>query len=191
MALRCFIAITIPGTLKQSLGGVVKRLRETGADIKWVPETNLHLTVKFLGYTEEEKVDEITGALRKKLSPHPPFYIKIGGIGCFPAGRHPRVIWVGLQEYGPLEEIYQGVEGVMTKYGYRPEDRPFSPHLTIGRVRSGKNLAEVLKRLDEFREVSFGELEVKGVALMKSELKPGGAEHSTLAEIPLEGNNGD
>jgi 2'-5' RNA ligase len=191
MALRCFIAVTLPAPLKQSVGKMMKSLRETGADVRWVPEENLHLTLKFLGATGEEQMEGITGALRKKISPHPPFYITIGGVGCFPGGRHPRVIWVGIQEYGPLEDIYRAVEDVMTQFGYPPEDRPFSPHLTIGRVRSGKRLAEALKRLDEFRAVVFDEFEVKGVTLMKSELKPGGAEYSSLAEIPLEGRNVD
>ncbi len=191
MALRCFIAVTLPAPLKQSVGEMMRSLGETGADVKWVPEQNLHLTLKFLGAIGEEKIEEMTGALRKKLSPYRPFYITIGGVGCFPGGRHPRVIWVGIQEYGPLEDIYREVEGVMKQFGYPPEDRPFSPHLTIGRVRSGKRLAEVLKRLDELRAVDIGEFEVKGVTFMKSELKPGGAEYSSLAEIQLEGNNGD
>lgn len=191
MALRCFIAVTLPAPLKQSVGKIMRGLSETGADVKWVPEQNLHLTLKFLGATGEEKIEEMTGALRKKLSPYPPFYITIGGVGSFPGGRHPRVIWVGIQEHWPLEDIYRAVEGVTTRLGYPPEDRPFSPHLTIGRVRSGKRLAEVLKRLDELQAADIGEFEVKGVTLMKSELKPGGAEHSSLAEILLEGNNGD
>jgi 2'-5' RNA ligase len=191
MALRCFIAVTLPALLRQSLGGLTKSLKETGADVKWVAEGNLHITLKFLGATDGEKVDGITAALRKKLSPHPPFYIKIGGVGCFPGGRHPRVIWVGIQDYGPLEGIYSETEAVMAQFGYPSEDRPFSPHLTVGRVRSQTKVAELLKRMEEFRTADFGELEVKGVALMKSELKPGGAEYSSLAEIPLEGNNGD
>ncbi|MDA8242082.1 MAG: RNA 2',3'-cyclic phosphodiesterase [Nitrospiraceae bacterium] len=191
MALRCFIAVALPAAVKQSVGKMIRGLSETGADVKWVPEQNLHLTLKFLGATGEEKIEEMSGALRKKLSPYRPFYITIGGVGSFPGGRHPRVIWVGMQDYAPLEDIYREVEGVMTQLGYPQEDRPFSPHLTIGRVRSGKRLMEVLKRLDELRAVSFDEFEVKGVTLMKSELKPGGAEYSSLAEIPLEGNNGD
>ncbi len=190
MALRCFIAVTLPAPLKQSVGKMMRSLRETGADVKWIPEQNLHITLKFLGATDEEKIEEITGALRKKISPRPAFYITIGGVGSFPGGRHPRVIWVGIQEYGPLEYIYSDVEEAMTKFGYPPEDRPFSPHLTIGRVRSGKRLPEVLKRLDELRAASFDGFEVKGVTLMKSDLKPGGAEYSSLAEIPLEGRNG-
>lgn len=191
MALRCFVAVTLPPAVKQPIEKVVAVLRDSGGDVKWVPGENLHLTMKFLGATDEEKVDGIIAALRGKVSPHPPFYIRISGVGSFPGGRHPRVIWVGIREQGRLEEIYRSVEEAVREFGYPPEGRPFAPHLTVGRVRSGKRLAEVLKRLEEHRAADFAELEVRGVTLMKSELKPGGAEYSSLAEIPLEGKNGD
>ncbi|MFI5295114.1 MAG: RNA 2',3'-cyclic phosphodiesterase [Thermodesulfovibrionales bacterium] len=187
MALRCFIAVTLPGPLKKAVGEVMAKLKESGADIKWVPYENLHLTLKFLGATSEEVVDEIKGALYKKLSRYAAFYIRIGGVGYFPGGRNPRVIWIGIEEQGSLADISRDVEEVMLKFGYPREARPFSPHLTIGRVRSPKRVAEVIKRLDEFRTMAFDEFEVKGVTLMKSELKPGGAEYTGLAEISLEG----
>ena len=191
MALRCFIAVTLPGPLKKAVGEVIRSLRESGADIKWVHDENLHLTLKFLGETEEARLDEIKGALFKKLSHYSPFYIKIGGVGYFPGGRNPRVIWVGIEEPGSLADIYTDVESVMVKFRYQREDRPFSPHLTIGRVRSPKTAGEAIKRLEEFRTVAFDEFVVKAVTLMKSELKPGGAEYSCLAEISLEGKNDD
>lgn len=191
MALRCFIAVALPGPLKRAVGEVILKLKESGADIKWVPHENLHLTLKFLGATGEELIGEIKGALNKKLSHYAPFYIKIGGVGYFPGGRTPRVIWVGIEEPGSLADIYADVENVMVKFGYPREERPFSPHLTIGRVRSPKRVAEVTRRLDEFRTVAFDEFVVREVTLMKSELKPGGAEYSGLAEISLEGKNGD
>ena len=187
MALRCFIAVTLPGPLKRAVGEVIIKLKESGADIKWVPYENLHFTLKFLGATDEELIDEIKGALNKKLSHYAPFYIKIGGVGYFPGGRNPRVIWIGIEEQGSLADVYGDVEEVMLKFGYPREGRPFSPHLTIGRVRSPRRVAEVIKRLEEFRTIAFDGFEVKGVTLMKSELKPGGAEYTGLAEISLEG----
>ncbi len=187
MALRCFIAVGLPGPLKKAVGEVITKLRESGADIKWVSSENLHLTLKFLGSTDEELIEEIRGALSKKLSHYPPFYIKIGGVGYFQGGKNPRVIWIGIEEKGFLADIYRDVEEVMLKFGYPREVRPFSAHLTIGRVRSPRRIAEVIKRLDEFRDIAFDEFEVKAVALMRSELKQGGAEYSGLAEISLEG----
>ncbi len=191
MALRCFIAVGLPEPLKRAVGGVITRLKESGADIKWVPSENLHFTLKFMGPTGEELIGEIKDALSKKISHYAPFYIKIGGVGYFPGGKNPRVIWIGIEEQGFLADIYRDVEQVMVKFGYPQEGRPFSPHLTIGRVRSPRKVAEVIRRLDEFRTMVFDEFEVKAVALMKSELKPGGAEYSALAEISLEGENDD
>lgn len=183
--------MTLPDTLKKAVGEVIRKLREAGADVKWAPEENLHLTLKFLGRTSEEHLDEIKEALYKKLSHYAPFYIKIGGAGHFPQGKPPRIIWVGIEEPGSLADIYTDVESVMVKFGYPREDRLFSPHLTIGRVRSPKRTGEVIKRLNEFRTVAFDEFVVSRIVLMKSELKPGGAEYSGLAEISLEGKNGD
>ncbi|SPQ01438.1 conserved hypothetical protein [Candidatus Sulfobium mesophilum] len=191
MALRCFIAVSLPDSLRNAVGEVIRKLKDTGADIRWVPGENLHLTLKFLGETKEELVNDIKNELSKKLSHYAPFYIKIGGVGYFPGGRNPRVIWVGLEEPGLLEDIYKDVENATTRLGYPSEERPFSPHLTIGRVRSPKRVAEVIRRLQEFHTVTFEEFIVKEVTLMKSELKPGGAEYSGLAEIPLEGKNDD
>ncbi len=191
MALRCFIAVSLPATLRSAIGEVVGKLRGIGADIKWVSDENLHLTLKFLGETDEELVDEIRNALIDKLSHYAPFYIKIGGVGYFPGGRNPRVIWVGIEDPGVLEDIYKDIENAVAKLGYPREKRPFSPHLTIGRVRSPKRVAEVIRRLEEFRAITFDEFVLREVTLMKSELKPGGAEYSGLAEIPLEGKNDD
>jgi len=191
MALRCFIAVSLPAPLKKEIGVLIGRLRESGADIRWVPEENLHFTLKFLGATDEKLISEIKEVLHKKLSPYVPFYIKISGVGYFPGGKNPRVLWIGIEEPGSLADIYREVEEVMVKFGYPREERPFSPHLTIGRVRSPKRMSEALRRLDEFRTVSFEGFEVKAVKLMKSDLKTGGAEYSELAEILLEGKNGD
>lgn len=191
MALRCFIAVTLPEHLKKSIGGIIAKLGESGADVKWVPDENLHLTLKFLGATDEGRIGEIKDRLLKKLSSYSPFYIKISGVGCFPGGGRPRVIWVGIEEPGALKDIFRDIEDVMMKFGYPREGRPFSPHLTIGRARSDKKMAEMLKRLDGYGTVTFGDFEVKGVTLMKSELKQGGAEYSSLAEIPFGGEDDD
>jgi len=191
MDLRCFISIKIPDVLKKSIGNMIDDLRKSGADVKWVSDENIHITLKFLGSTEESLVDRIREALSKKMSPYSSFSITLRGAGYFPPGRHPRVIWIGIEDPGVLVDLWKDIETEMTKFGYPEESRPFSPHLTIGRVRSDKRMMEMLKRLDEFRTAGFGELEIKGITLMKSELKPAGAQHYSLAEIPFGGRNND
>ena len=189
MVIRCFIAIEIPGLLKRSIGDMIENLKKPGADVKWVPPQNIHITLKFLGSTDESLLETIKDSLSKKLSPYSPFYIKISGIGCFPDERRPRVVWVGTHGSGVIGDVQRDIEAEMKKLGFSSEERKFSPHLTIGRVRSQKRIPEMMKRLDEYRSIGFGDMEVKGITLMKSELKPAGAEYHPLAEIPFGGRN--
>jgi 2'-5' RNA ligase len=167
------------------MGGVIDELRKTGADVKWVPPGNVHLTLKFLGSTDEALVPKIRESLMNKLSHYKVFYIKIAGIGCFPSEKRPRVIWIGMEDSEVLSKIQRDIDAEIMHFGFVPENRPFSPHLTIGRVRSPKRVPDLMKRLTEFREVDFGAIEVKNIHVMKSELRQAGAEYSSLAEIPL------
>lgn len=185
MALRCFISVELPSAIKQDVSAVANALRKSDADIKWITPENLHITLKFLGNTEESLVPDIIVLLRKKLSPYPPFYIRITGAGCFPDKRHPKILWAGVEDSDSLQSLQEAIEDAMAGLGYPREKKAFSPHLTLGRVRSQKRINDVLRRLEEFREVSFGAVEITSVSLMKSELKPAGAAYSTLAEIPF------
>lgn len=187
MALRCFIAVHVPDEIRESIGTVIGALASTGADVKWVKPGNIHITLKFLGSTEEGLVERISGAVQKKISSRSPFYIKIAGTGYFPDRKRPRVIWIGISEAGDLGPLQKEIDEVAARFGYAPEERPFSPHLTIGRVRSGKKVKEMMELLERYSGRDFGTVEIKGVSLMKSELKPEGAEHSSLAEILFAG----
>ncbi|TAN42941.1 MAG: RNA 2',3'-cyclic phosphodiesterase [Nitrospirae bacterium] len=183
MDLRCFIAVELPGDLTSRIGAVIDLLSQTGADMKWVKKENLHITLKFLGSTPEASINEIIGALQKKLSHYAPFYIRISGVGSFPPGRHPRVVWIGMDASGQLAAVHKEIDEVMSRYGFKAEERRFSPHLTIGRVRSSRGLTGLITALHEMEPKAFGDVEVRGVALMKSELKPAGPEYERLAEI--------
>lgn len=189
MALRCFIAVGIPGAVKEQLTGVMGRLKKSGADVRWVPIENVHLTLKFLGATEEDIIADITDALYNRLSSYCPFCIRIDGVGCFPDTRRPRVIWAGIVGSRELEGLAEDVDSEMVKLGYAAEDRAFSPHLTMGRVRSRKGIPDMMRILEGLQRVSIGNMEIVKVALMKSELSPAGAVYSSLAEIPFGGRN--
>jgi 2'-5' RNA ligase len=189
MDLRCFIAVEMPGPLKTKIGELIDTLRQTGADVKWVKKENLHITLKFLGNIAESSVDDIKNSLTRKLSHYEPFCIRISGTGTFPPGRFPRVIWIGMDEAEILNHIHKNVDEGMSGFGVKPDDRLFSPHLTVGRVRSNKRMNELLKKIDEMRSEEFGALEISGVSLMKSELKPAGPEYERLAEIKFVGRD--
>ena len=185
MALRCFIAIEIPETIRISIDDSIAVLKKSGAEVKWVACENIHLTVQFLGETEEPLVPKIKEALDKILAPYAPFYIKISTVGCFPDRRRPRVIWVGVEESRPLMDLYKDIANALEGFGYKQEERAFTPHITIGRVKSNKNMRELLTRLDEVGAIRFSDFEVLNITLMKSELKPSGAKYYSLAEIPF------
>jgi len=164
---------------------VITELKKTGADVKWVNAGNIHLTLKFLGNTDASLIPALADALSKKLSLYHAFYITIAGVGCFPSEKRPRVIWVGMKDSEVLANIQKDVDAVLTGFGFAPEVRSFSPHLTIGRVRSLKKIAELMTRIADFRMSDLGRVEVSAVHIMKSELKPAGAEYSSLVRIPL------
>lgn len=185
MTIRCFIAVKLPEGIRRSIADLIAWLRNTGTGVAWVPADNIHLTLKFLGNTDQALIPQIKHGISKKLSLCSPFYIKIVGVGCFPSEKHPKVLWLGLKNTEVLGSISKEIDALVTGYGFPPEDRPYSPHLTIGRVRSQKGNAEMLRRFAEFREADFGELEVRSIHIMKSELKPAGAKYTSLAEIPI------
>jgi len=189
MTLRCFIAIEIPETIRRSIDDSITALKKSGAEVKWVARENIHLTVQFLGETEESLIPKIKEALDKKLSPYSPFYIRICDVGCFPDRKRPRVIWVGVEESRPLMDLYKDIADAMEGFGYNQEEKAFTPHITIGRVKSGRNMRELLMRLDEVRATRFSDFEVMNITLMKSELKPSGAKYYSLAEIPFGGRS--
>ncbi len=185
MTIRCFIAINLPDRVTRSIADLIAELRKTGVDVAWVQAEKIHLTLKFLGNTDDSMIPEIKERISKKLSHYNAFCIKIVGTGCFPSEKRPRVIWIGIERSAFLNSIQKAMDTVFEQLGFAAEDRPFSPHLTVGRVRSQKGITAMLRRFAEFRTTDFGIVEVKGIHIMKSELKPAGAEYTCIAEIPI------
>jgi len=185
MTIRCFISVNLPDDVRRSMADLIAELKKAGPDVSWVPAGNIHLTLKFLGNTNDSLIPMIKERITKKLSHYNAFYIKIVGVGCFPSEKRPRVLWIGIERSDLLNSIQKDMEAEVEELGFAPEDRPFSPHLTFGRVRSQKGIAEMLRRFTEFRTADFGLVEVKSIHIMKSDLKPTGAEHTSIAEIPI------
>jgi 2'-5' RNA ligase len=183
MNLRCFIAIDLSDQIKKELADLIEVLKKSEGDIKWIRPENLHLTLKFLGSTPEELIPKISESLSDIISSYRPFCIKIYGTGTFPGGKNPRVIWVGTEGSETLEILKRDIEKAMSSFGYQEEDNDFRPHLTIGRVRSRKGMIETSNRLGDFEGKDFGTLCVDRIKLMKSELRPKGAEYKCLYEL--------
>lgn len=192
-AIRAFIAIELPEAILAELGNIEARLKPQMPHdtIRWVKADSIHLTLKFLGQVPSDQLGLITSSLRAAVAAHAPFTLEVREAGCFPNIHRPRVVWVGVQENGHrLHALQRAVENAITPLGYPTEIRDFTPHLTLGRLARDVRPADQ-KRIGEAVQAagvdSLGKWEVREVALIKSDLKPSGAEYAVLTHAPLTG----
>ena len=184
--MRCFIAISLPEELKAKISGIQEKLKAAGADVSWTRPEGMHLTLKFFGEIEDKRIPKIEKALDAVVDGIPTFTLSVSGMGTFPDMRRPRVIWIGLKEDGGnLLRLQKGVEEELKKTGFPSEDRRFTPHITLGRIRSNKNTDKLLRLIEEEKVEELGSFDVSEVHLIKSELKPAGAEYTELYSIIL------
>jgi len=190
---RTFIAIELDDELKDKLGRLQDRLRAqlSPHSVRWVHPRGIHLTLKFLGDTPLEKVEEVQAALAQAAVEAGPFAFTVAGLGCFPNTRQPRVVWVGVQELtGSLVRLRDAVEDRVAPLGFPTEGRHFSPHLTLGRVQRRASKSEVRELGEVVAAHTTGvldEMAVTAVSYIKSDLRPSGAVYTTLAEVKLKG----
>jgi len=188
--LRAFIAVEIPPGIHQAIENQTALIRAAldASLVRWVPSENIHLTLKFLGDVSPANVELLEQMLSVEVSHHRTFEMKFGGLGAFPNPKRPRVIWIGIQAPAGLEALQHGIEAATATLGYPDEQRPFSPHLTIGRVKQNINTAgmQQIRTVLEKAEVgSLGISRVSAVHLFKSDLKPTGAVYTRLFSAPL------
>jgi 2'-5' RNA ligase len=153
-----------------------------------MPVENIHLTLKFLGNISLPNVDFLTQILATEADSCSQFDISISGIGSFPNSKRPRVLFIGIQAPAELDALQRGVESACARLGFKSEARPFSPHLTIGRVRQTVTFAEqkrIREILEETKIDSLGTASVNSVHLYNSDLKPTGAVYTKLFSAPL------
>jgi len=180
---RSFVAFDIDSDLvRKKLTDVQALLVKTGADLKVVAPENIHITMRFLGDVRMDSVEKIYEAMKKAL--FVPFDVKIEGVGAFPDVRYPRVVWAGItQGANDLRSISSQLEPHLTALGFAPDPKGFSPHLTIARVRSSRNKAELAKFIVENKNYGFGTVRAACLRLKKSDLTPKGPIYSTLKEV--------
>lgn len=188
--MRVFIAIEFSQQTRDSIDKQTTRLRQTVGDeiVRWVPASNMHLTLKFIGDIASSHVDFLKQMLAREASPHPQFEIQIGGLGSFPNPRMPRILWVGLHAPAGLASLHKSIESGALRLGYEKEERAFSPHLTIGRARQNASPADLTKvraALDSIQLGNIATARVDSVHLFKSDLQPGGAIYTKLFSAPL------
>jgi 2'-5' RNA ligase len=189
-SIRSFIAIELSPDILRRVSRLQERIKADMPPglLRWTRPEGIHLTLKFLGDVQADRLEAIAEALRAACLPHAPFSLSIGGMGVFPNPRRPRVLWIGVDEpAGVLIRLQRDVEQTVAPLGFPTERRRFSPHLTLGRVKRGRRPAE-LEALGQYAErasVRVGEMEVHAVHLMRSDLRPSGAVYTALAEVAL------
>lgn len=184
--LRTFIALDLPPVVQEALGRLERELQTTGAPVTWVKPERIHLTLKFLGDIAPERIPDLQKSLAEVALSASPFRIEPTGCGAFPTLQQMRVIWVGLRVDGSgLNRLQKAVETAMDQLGFKKEERPFKPHLTLGRVRGRQHLRVLQTLLLERQNFSAEAFDVNEVVLYKSELRPEGARYTPLFRIPL------
>ena len=186
--LRLFLALELPQPVRESLEEIQRGLKRSGADVRWVRIPSIHLTVKFLGETASELVEQISEAVRAAAGPCPALRLRPWAAGFFPAPRNPRVVWTGLE--GDLEDLRgltREVETALVPLGFKPEKRGFSPHLTLGRVKSNQNKRDLIEAVLDLGQYQGPEFTAKELILYSSDLRPSGAVYTALERFPLGG----
>jgi 2'-5' RNA ligase len=185
--IRAFIAVPVSDSVRQAIGDYQKTLRRQGIDLRWVPPENLHFTLKFLGDIDPAIVSPLGVRLSELAARTRAFPLEAAGAGAFPNPRQPRVFWIGLRRGSELlVQLAEEVSLIVRDFPTQADNKPFKPHLTIGRSRERE--ARPLHLPDPLLHFAFGECPCDRLLLIQSQLGPGGAKYSTLAEAKLAGN---
>lgn len=187
--IRSFLAIDPPEEVLRGIGAIQSRLRKlVEGDIRWVRPEGIHLTLKFFGDIFAADVANIATVVEKAAERERSFSLAIGGAGAFPDPHRPRVLWLGMN--GDVERflVFQkGLDQALLQIGFPREERPFRPHLTLGRIKTSKGLIGLARALEKGEEYSVGRFIAAGLSLMQSELTPRGAIYTKLKWFPFAG----
>lgn len=184
--MRLFIAIEIPDAVKRAIAQVQDLIKEGGASANWTRPEGIHLTLKFLGETEEAKVASILRALDGAASGTGRLSLSVAGAGGFPNARVPRVLWLGVRgDIDRLSVLQQAIEDAMEGQGFERETRNFSPHVTLARIKIPKQRDNWQQRIAGIADVDLGVFEVAQVSLMQSERRREGAVYTEAGNVKL------
>lgn len=176
---RAFVGVVIDETVRVALSGAVDLLRKCHARMAWVPAENMHISLAFLGNVPRPMLGEISNVLDRAAQGTAPFSVSVSGIGTF----GQRVVWAGVDAPRSLFEIQRRVAEGVRGLGIQVDDRPYRPHVTLGRIKSGAS--DLTGALRKVGSPEFGVTEVRGIALMRSELRAGHALYTLLHAAAL------
>ena len=187
--MRCFIAIDLSEDIKAEIGRQQAAIRAAlaqapsrGHEINWTQPEGIHLTLKFLG--ETDRASQVVEALQG-IGPFEKFSVEVKGFGFFPDARRPRVLWTGIEAPPALADLATRVETAMEKLGFAPEQRAFTPHLTLARFKSPRSQPAIEAFIEQHGELSLGRFEVSEFFLFESKLSPQGAQYRKVARFGM------
>jgi len=188
LMIRTFIALEVSQDVRKRAAALMETLRGSGAKVSWTKPHNLHLTLKFLGDTPEERIAAVGQSVAQAAAEWPPFTLRLLGAGVFPDARRPQTLWVGAEQGSEAAcRLAAAIDERLRQCGFPKEKRAFQPHLTIGRVR-GANTAEkrqLDRLLAEQQHFDCGPTDVREVLVLSSELSPAGPTYEVLHRCPL------
>lgn len=190
--IRLFVAIELPDAVLDALARTMQAIKASGADagLRWVRPEGIHLTLKFLGETDEEDLPGIIAALRDISRQHAPMEVSPGGLGSFGGRRNARVIWVGLRAHsGELARLASAIDNALEPLGFAREARAFNPHLTLARVREDAApdvRAQIHDIVAGMTAADIPAFRATAFSLMESKIQRGGAVYRQVASFPLE-----
>jgi 2'-5' RNA ligase len=187
--IRTFIGLDVGDGIRQSAAALQNQLAATGAAVNWTAPANFHLTLQFLGDVDDRDLAGVCRAVAAGAAGEPPFRLRVSGLGAFPTPRRPKVLWAGVAEGGDeVRRLFAALELPLTALGvYRKEDRPYTPHLTLGRAKdeaAGHALAPLLTK---HRDWDGGRTEVDEVLVYSSELRRDGPDYAVIGRARLAG----
>ena len=179
------MAIEISKTIQDRLTSIQNRLREKIRRASWVKPGNVHLTLKFLGDVHPDHIEIIGGAIEEVAGNHPPFSMRIGGIGAFPNLTRPRVLWAGIKVgVAEITALARYINIELNRCGY-PADKKFNPHLTLARLRSRVNLRPFVDMFRQYDEIDGAAMTVNEIVFVRSQLHPSGSIYTLLNSCSL------
>lgn len=192
MNLRLFVALDPPDPVRRRIGAMQAELRRAAGrhadEVRWVPPENVHLTLQFLGAVPEERLEALRGAIARTAAHSRPLALEVKGAGGFPSARRPRVLWAGLTgEVPALAVLAADLGRELAPLGFPPEDRPLSPHLTLGRAREGRGAPGLGGALAQAGSQDAVLWRADTLVLYRSHLGPSGARYEPLQAFPLGG----
>jgi 2'-5' RNA ligase len=183
-AVRAFVALPCPPGLRAAIARKIGEWKALGAEVAWADAATAHVTLRFLGNAAPEALERLTAALFDVAGAAEPVAARPGATGAFPGWRRARVLWLSVDAGGSIERLAASVEAAVRSAGFEAEERRFTAHVTLGRVRDRTRAARAVAAVREWKPV--GEPEpVPDMVLYRSDLGPRGARHTPLARIPI------